>query len=82
MYEYDRSWGDMNIPYEELGCSMDLIRGNGTMVLCYDQGAKDMVICRDPWKLGYGVVDPAEGMSSYRGEYTDRNPASAIEWKP
>lgn len=79
MYEHDRLWGSMNIPYEELECNMDLIRRDGTVVFYCDRGAKSMVVCRDLWRMGYHAVDLAGGMLNYRGKYIDRRPLSALE---
>lgn len=79
MYERDRIWGSVNIPYYDLGCSISRICP-GTMTLFYcDRGAKSMVACRDLWRQGYAVADLAGGMLNYRGKYIDRRPLSAIE---
>ena len=68
MFEQDRIWGSVNIPYDD-----------GTIVFYCDRGAKSMVVCRDLWRMGYHAVDLAGGMLNYRGKYIDRRPLSALE---
>lgn len=79
MYERDRIWGSINIPYEELETHMDLVRREGAVVFYCDRGAKSMVVCRDLWRMGYQAVNLAGGMINYRGKYIDRKALSAIE---
>ena len=69
MFEQDRIWGSVNIPYDELENLMGEIRKDGTIVFYCDRGAKSMVVCRDL----------AGGMLNYRGKYIDRRPLSALE---
>lgn len=79
MFEKDRLWGGVNIPYEELENHMDFITRDGTVVFYCDRGAKSMLICRDLWRMGYDAVDLAGGMLNYRGKYIDRRAGSALE---
>lgn len=72
MYEQDRIWGGINIPYDELQCQIDRIAKDGTVVFYCDRGAKSMAACRDLWRMGYHAVDLAGGMLNYRGKYIDR----------
>ena len=53
MFEQDRIWGSVNIPYDELENLMGEIRKDGTIVFYCDRGAKSMVVCRDLWRMGY-----------------------------
>ena len=64
MFEQDRIWGSVNIPYDKLENLMGEIRKDGTIVFYCDRGAKSMV---------------AGGMLNYRGKYIDRRPLSALE---
>lgn len=79
MYEEDRLWGSVNLPYSELEYSLDQIHPDELTVFYCDRGAKSMAACRDLWRMGYDVADLAGGMLNYRGKYIDRRPASAIE---
>ena len=79
MFEQDRIWGSVNIPYDELEDLMGEIRKDGTIVFYCDRGDKSMVVCRDLWRMGYHAVDLAGGMLNYRGKYIDRRPLSALE---
>ncbi|MGP8312910.1 rhodanese-like domain-containing protein [Enterocloster aldenensis] len=79
MFERDRIWGSVNIPFEDLEDCLDRIRKDGAVVFYCDRGAKSMLACRDLWRMGYEAVDLAGGMLNYRGKYIDRRPASAIE---
>ena len=79
MFEQDRIWGSVNIPFEDLESCLDRIRKDGAVVFYCDRGAKSMLACRDLWRMGYEAVNLAGGMLNYRGKYIDRRPASAIE---
>ena len=79
MFEQDRIWGSVNIPYDELENLMGEIRKDGTIVFYCDRGARSMVVCRDLWRMGYHAVDLAGGMLNYRWKYIDRRPLSALE---
>ena len=57
MFEQDRIWGSVNIPYDELENLMGEIRKDGTIVFYCDRGAKSMVVCRDLWRMGYHAVE-------------------------
>lgn len=79
MFEQNRIWGSVNIPYDEIEYQMDRIRKDAAVVFYCDRGAKSMVVCRDLWRMGYQAVDLAGGMLNYRGKYIDRKPLPAIE---
>ena len=80
MFEQDRIWGSVNIPYDELE-DREWGKSARTVPLLFycDRGAKSMVVCRDLWRMGYHAVDLAGGMLNYRGKYIDRRPLSALE---
>ena len=79
MFERDRIWGSVNIPYDELENLMGEIRKDGTIVFYCDRGAKSMLACRDLGRMGYRCVDLAGGMLYYRGKFIDRRAPGAIE---
>ncbi len=79
MYERERLWGSINIPFGELECRMHEIDRESTVVFYCDRGAKSMLVCRDLWKMGYRAVDLAGGMLQYKGKYIDRSPLPALE---
>ena len=79
MFEQDRIWGSVNIPYDELEDLMGEIRKDGTIVFYCDRGAKSMLACRDLGRMGYRCVDLAGGMLYYRGKFIDRRAPGAIE---
>ena len=68
MFEQDRIWGSVNIPYDELENLMGEIRKDGTIVFYCDRGAKSMVVCRDLWRLGYEVSGPGGRNVELQGE--------------
>ena len=77
MFEQDRIWGSVNIPYDELENLMGKPARTEYPLYFTVTGAKSMVVCRDLWRMGYHAVDLAGGMLNYR-KYIDREAASAL----
>ena len=74
MFEQDRIWGSVNIPYDELENLMGEIRKDGTIVFYCDRGAKSMVVCRDLWFHGHGP-------RALSGDGPDRRRPDIFPWQ-
>lgn len=61
--------GARNIPYEEIMDRLEELPNNRPLVFYCSRGGQSMVTCRDLSRMGYQVVNVANGFSSYRGAY-------------
>lgn len=68
-YRQGHIMGAVNIPYEELTDYLDQLPKDRPLVCYCSRGGQSLLACRDLSRLGYQVINVANGFSYYRGEY-------------
>ena len=68
MFEQDRIWGSVNIPYDELDDLMGEIRKDGTIVFYCDRGAKSIGGLPGPVEDGLPCRGPGGRNVELQGE--------------
>lgn len=61
--------GAVNLPYEELEERVCELPGDKTLILYCYRGSHSLLACRYLSRLGYHVVNVANGIHCYRGKY-------------
>lgn len=68
-YQAGHIKGAKNIPYEDIMDRLEELPRNRALVFYCSRGGQSMVACRDLSRMGYQVVNVANGFTSYRGIY-------------
>lgn len=64
--------GAVNLPYQEFEGRISELPEDKLLVFYCDRGGQSMMVCRYLDRLGYPVVNVANGIVYYRGKYLVR----------
>lgn len=64
--------GAINVPYDELETSLDLLPKDRLLVFYCARGGQSMLACNHLSDKGYRVLNVASGLSCYNGKYLVR----------
>ncbi|WP_455436731.1 rhodanese-like domain-containing protein [Hungatella hathewayi] len=64
--------GAVNIPYEEIDQRISELPRDKILVFYCARGGQSMMVCRYLSRMGYSVLNVANGIAYYRGKYLVR----------
>lgn len=65
--------GAVNLPYQEIEARLSELPKDKLLVFYCSRGGQSMMVCRYLDRMGYPVVDLANGIVYYRGKYFTRS---------
>lgn len=68
-YEESHIKGAVNLPFEEMDSWFYRLPRDKMLIFYCFRGGQSMMVCRDLERLGYYVINVANGIAYYRGKY-------------
>lgn len=71
-YQYSHIKGAENYPYDELMDNPYMLPDDKIILFYCSRGSESLLACNRFVRLGYGVINVANGLNLYRGKYLVR----------
>lgn len=71
-YQYSHIKGAENYPYDDLMNDPSVLPGDRPILFYCSRGSESLLACNKYMRMGYCVINVANGMNLYRGKYLVR----------